>query len=142
MKIIKKSMVVSELDRLVEDLSYSREKRKEYEKVEKSAQAELVRQFKDRQTKSHSVSDGTHVVKATHVASSRVSVNEDKLIAALSEEDWEKISVRKLDKEKLEEAIVNGEIDAELVAECSDEKIVDQVRISYAKADPEEQEDG
>lgn len=136
MKIIK-DVVLREL---AEKLANARATRKEWESLEKSYSHDLVSEFKRADRKSISVSDGTHTIRATYTPTSRITIDEDKLKKALGAKAWNKVTDRSLNKSKLEEAIASGEIDANVVAQCSEEKIVESVRTTIKKADPDEEE--
>jgi hypothetical protein len=62
-----------------------------------------------------------HEIKATIVAGSRIVCDESALKKRLGVRMWDRVTMKKLDKAKLEEAIAQGEVDATIVAACSEE---------------------
>lgn len=62
-------------------------------------------------------------VKATVIAAERVIINEDVLQKTLGAKLWGKVTKAVLDKAKLEAHITTGDIDANVVAACSETKV-------------------
>lgn len=60
-------------------------------------------------------------VKATKIQAVRTTIDESSLKKSLGDKIWLKVSVRVLDKKRLEAAIAHGEVDPLVVAECSTE---------------------
>lgn len=64
---------------------------------------------------------GGESIQGTVVAPIRVTIDAEQIKAALDTRQWNKVSTRVLDKEKLEAAVVQGTVPAEVVAKCSEE---------------------
>lgn len=62
-----------------------------------------------------------HEIKATVVAGTRIITDEPALKKKLGARVWDRVTTKKLDKAKLEDAIATGEVDATVVAACSEE---------------------
>lgn len=67
------------------------------------------------------VEDGDSVFTATPVRPTRIVFDEPELEASLTKSQWEKVTKRVLDKDKLEAALQLGEIDFSVVDACSEE---------------------
>jgi len=61
-------------------------------------------------------------VKGTIVAPQRVVIDEQKVRNALDAKMWRKVTRLVLDKDKLEAAVAIGDVDANVVAQCSEIK--------------------
>lgn len=61
-------------------------------------------------------------VKGTLVEGTTVNIDEDALKKALGAKTWGKVTKQVLDKAKLEAAVVIGDVDEVVVAQCSEEK--------------------
>jgi len=85
-------------------------------------EARLVKSIQDKGRRSLTVQveDGPRV-RGTVVAGTRMVLHEDKLRQQLDAKQWEKVSTRVLDKEKLEAAVVQNIVDAQVVAAASEE---------------------
>jgi hypothetical protein len=59
-----------------------------------------------------------HEITATVVAGERIITDEVALKKRLGQRVWDRVTVKKLDKAKLEDAIAQGEVDATVVAAC------------------------
>ena len=96
----------------------------------RDAQAMLVALLEERQQKSATV----HGRKFTMVASERTVIDEDGLKKGMGAKAWNKFTIRKLDRSKLERAISDGSVDPVLVARHSVVKRdTPHIRISSAE---------
>lgn len=83
-------------------------------------QSQLIAVFRERKRRRVQVGfTDEYDATATLVEPSRVQVDEDRLKRALGSDVWRRVSTPKLDRDKLEQAINSGEVDASIVAECS-----------------------
>lgn len=64
--------------------------------------------------------DGS-TVKATFVQATRLVYSEERLKTALNAKQWAKVTKQVLDKTLLEAAVVLGDVDANVVASCTDQ---------------------
>lgn len=118
-----------------------REKRKEFKKEETWRQQDIVSFMKDAGRSTITTDyDGAQEVRGTLVTRSRITINEEKLKKELGAKQFNKLTERVLDEDKLEEAIKNDEVDPNIVAKCSEEKVSEYIRTTIDKKDPEEDE--
>lgn len=101
----------------------------------KEEQAELVAQFKDKGTKSYSVEADGFRVTGTLVEPERIKIDEERLKKAVGAEVWNRISTKTLDKKKLEALLALGEIDANVVASCSESSVSPYIKIAMKETD-------
>jgi len=88
--------------------------------VFEKAQLELIDYMKANQRKSAVVQHGDEEkLRATLVTPERLKVDEPALKKAVGYKLWGKITVPKLDRKKLEEAVLLGDIDPVVVSQCS-----------------------
>lgn len=102
-------------------LAALKQERDEIDVAIKEVQAEIVQGLDDIQEKSLTVEVDGRNVRATKVEAVRTTIDEKSLKHSLGEKLWLKVSTRILDKKKLEAFIATGEVDAMVVAECSNE---------------------
>lgn len=76
-------------------------------------------------------------IKPTVVRGSRVIINEARLKRSVGSSVWNKITKRVLDKDRLEQKVASGEVEAAVVGECSD--VLDNkpyIRLTERKREP------
>lgn len=83
------------------------------------AQDQLIHVMGDQKTSTTTV-DGYRVT-VTKVEAVVLVTEEDPLKKRLGARLWDRVTVKKLDKSKLEDAIARGEVDPTVVAQCSKE---------------------
>lgn len=107
-----------ELEVAIAYLHECKEKAARATKDAAQAEVEVLRLLEERGQKS-ATSHYNGGWQATAVYGERLKINEDALKKAVGAPMWTAISVRKLDKGKLEEAIGSDKIDPHVVATCS-----------------------
>lgn len=85
-------------------------------------EARIITALEKKGQKSLVVMEGANKVSGTLVAPQRVTVDEERLRKALTAKDWKTITRLVLDKTLLEAAVAVNQIDANVVAQCSDVK--------------------
>ena len=86
------------------------------------AETALIELLEANQQKTASYREGDKVVRATYVRSETVQVDEPGLRKALGARRFDRYTVRKLDKHKLEEGMARGEVDPTTVSQYSEIK--------------------
>jgi hypothetical protein len=89
----------------------------EAEESFKKAQARLVEMIKEKDQKSTSVRAGNTIIKATVVQAEQVKIDEPGLRKALGAKVYDDLCVKKIDKNKLREAVTEKKVDAVVVAQ-------------------------
>jgi hypothetical protein len=109
---------MSEIDDLVETLVAWKHAKADAEEMIAETQAKLMAVM-EAQGKSKVT---TQRGKATVVRPTRLHIDEERLHSHLDEDVWDRITRRVVDKDKLESAVSLDLVDAELVADCTDER--------------------
>ena len=109
-----------QLDTLVVQLDDARREKDALDKRIKELQSTILDNFGDQKTVTVDTADG-RTLKATRVQNVRTSIDDLALKAAVTAPLWNKITVRTLDKTKVEAFIGSGELDPSIVAQCSTE---------------------
>lgn len=131
---IKKSDDLSEVKKLVRELAIARDNKDHAEKTIKMYQQDLVAWFKSKGRKTLKTENyNGATIQATYVSTTRIDIDEDKLKKALGAKTFKKVTKCVIDKSKLEELIAEGEIDPNVVAQCSTERTSEYIKITHKK---------
>ena len=88
----------------------------------KHVQSEIIDFIKGKGNKTMSAEDTKGVtVTATVVESTSIAIDEARLKKAVGAQVWKKITTPRLDDKLLEQAIQSGEVDVNVVAQCTTE---------------------
>lgn len=113
-----------EMDGLVPEVADLKDQIKTLEAELATKTARLIELMSGYKRKSHSVRSKEHPeykITATLVEAVRLVTDEGRLRKALGATLWQKVSRRVLDKGKLESAVAEGTVDANVVANATDE---------------------
>lgn len=100
---------------LFDALALLKDEKDEADRKYREVQAMVVAALESRQQKTATV----HGRKFTLVAAERTVIDEDGLKKGLGAKVWNKFTIRKLDRSKLEQALLDGSVDPVLVARHS-----------------------
>lgn len=100
---------------LFDALALLKDEKDEADRRYRETQAMVVAALESRQQKTATV----HGRKFTLVAAERTVIDEDGLKKGLGAKVWNKFTIRKLDRSKLEQALLDGSVDPVLVARHS-----------------------
>lgn len=109
--------------------------------VLEKAESDLLNTMAEGQHKSFTINQGDRQSKVTYVQTETVRVNEAGLRKALGARTFNKYTVRKVDKTKLEDGIARGELDGNIVSEyCEIKKSKPYIRYTEgAVSEPDDQ---
>lgn len=110
----------SDLDSALARFGNAKMNRDEADEEFQQAQEDLIKLMGTQKSKSGTFVWGgdIHEITATIVAGERIITDEPALKKRLGASMWDRVTVKKLDKTKLEDAIAQGEVDATVVAAC------------------------
>ena len=118
-KVVRRSAKPS-WESLVVLLDEARREKDALDKRIKELQLQVLDKFGDEKTVTVDADDG-RTLKATRVQNVRVTIDDQALKSVVAPPLWNKITVRTLDKTKVEAFIGSGELDPAVVAQCSTE---------------------
>lgn len=109
-----------ELEHLAHEYAQVKAEMEALDERKRELQTRLVAVFRHRQRRRVQLDYGDEsYATATLVEPSRVQVDEQRLKRALGAPTFTKVSTPRLDRDKLDQAIKTGDVDANVVAECS-----------------------
>lgn len=107
---------------LLVDLKRAKAVRDEADEMVTAITEDLVAAMKKEGTTTLKCRDDKDAITGTLVEATRVLIDEDRLKKNLGARMWDRVTKKVLDKPKLEDAIARGDVDPNVVAQCSEVK--------------------
>lgn len=120
-RVKSKKTAAPELDERIVEFAKHKEAAKYHEGQWREAQPSIIEQMEEAGSNRRIVDTDDAKVTATIVRGTTVNLDSDRLKKAIGARAWNKLTVRSLDQKKVKEAIESGDLDPNIVAECSDE---------------------